>query len=253
MAKAASGAREEQPATSPRRQLMETEVLQHATRLFAERGFSGTSLQDVAESMGLKRPALYYYFKSKDALLERLIADATLGPAKDLRAIGEQRSLDPAVRVHAMACWIVKFIVANSDLFLLMLKSESDLAPATTKKFNDGRRAALAAVRAVIEEGVESGDFRPVDPEVAAFSVWGLCNWVAFWYKPERSKFTVDWVAGQLADMAVAGLQSAERRETAVMDPRHALRTIREALDSLEERLDPGRSARSEARSAKDR
>jgi AcrR family transcriptional regulator len=236
---AESASLNEQPSSSRRRQLMEKEVLEHATRLFAERGFSGTSLQDVAESMGLKRPALYYYFSSKDALLERLIAEATLGPAKDLRQIGA-RDEDPEVRLHAMASWIVKWIIAHSDLFKLMLKSESDLSPSTAKKFNDGRRAATDAVRSVIEEGVASGHFRNVDPQVAAFSVWGVCNWVAFWYQPDRSSHSVDGVAAQVADMAVAGVQPADRRESLIASPQHALKVIRDSLDSLERGLSAG-------------
>ena len=49
-----------------------------ATNLFAERGFAGTNLQDIAEATGLTRPALYHYFKSKESLLSRLVAELTL-------------------------------------------------------------------------------------------------------------------------------------------------------------------------------
>ena len=51
-----------------RRELVENEMYEHAIRLFAERGFAGTSLQDIADAMGVTRPALYYYVKSKDEL-----------------------------------------------------------------------------------------------------------------------------------------------------------------------------------------
>ena len=58
---------------STRRELVENEMYEHAARLFAERGFAGTSLQDVADAMGVTRPALYYYVKSKDELLSKLV------------------------------------------------------------------------------------------------------------------------------------------------------------------------------------
>jgi len=238
MGKARAEPAEDLPSNSTRRQLMENEVLEHATRLFAERGFSGTSLQDVAESMGLKRPALYYYFKSKEALLDRLVFEATVAPAKELRAIGAKKGLDPATRLHAMAKWIVRYIEANTDRFLLLVRSESDLSPASAKKFNEGRRATLAAVQSVIEEGIKAGQFRPVDPRVAALGVWGMCNWIAFWYKPDRSSSSIDGIASQLADMAVGGLQRAERRESDILSPRHALATIRDNLDRLEQAID---------------
>src|SRR5438034_192170 len=62
-------------ASTARRELVENEIYEHAIRLFAERGFAGTSLQDIADALGVTRPALYYYVKSKDELLAKLAAD----------------------------------------------------------------------------------------------------------------------------------------------------------------------------------
>lgn len=223
-------------AGSRRKQLMENEILDQATRLFAERGFNGTSLQDVADAMGLKRPALYYYFKSKDALLDRLIMEATSGPAHDLHEIAGRSELDVATRLHLSARHIVVWVTHNRDRFLLLVKSESDLSPASAKKFNEGRRAALEAVRSVIEEGIASGHFRPVDPQVAAFGVWGICNWAAWWYRPD-GRTPVDVIADQLAEMAVASLQRAERRDNATVSPHAALAALRDQIDQLEQAL----------------
>lgn len=69
---------------SVRRDLVENEIYDHAARLFAERGFAGTSLQDVADAMGLTRSALYYYVKNKDELLARLVSEITEVPATAL-------------------------------------------------------------------------------------------------------------------------------------------------------------------------
>ncbi|MEV7043896.1 TetR/AcrR family transcriptional regulator [Amycolatopsis sp. NPDC051061] len=172
---------------SRRKQLMENEVLEHATRLFAERGFAGTSLQDVAGSMGLKRPALYYYFKSKDEVLDRLIVEETNGPAEDLKAIGERADPDAAERLHTMAHWLVHWIVSHRERILLLVKSESDLSPDSTEKFRNGRRTTFEAVRPVIADGIASGEFQPVEPHIATFGVLGICNWAASWQsRPAR-------------------------------------------------------------------
>ncbi|MTD59687.1 TetR/AcrR family transcriptional regulator, partial [Amycolatopsis pithecellobii] len=190
----------------------------------------------IAEAMGLKRPALYYYFKSKDELLDRLIVEATSGPAHDLNKIAARSELDVVARLHAMARHIVVWVTSNRDRFLLLVKSEADLSPASAKKFNEGRRAALDAVVSVIEEGIDAGEFRPVEPQVAAFGVWGICNWAAWWYHPD-GETPLDTVADQLAEMAVAGLQRAERRESAVVSPRSMVAALREQLDQLDQAL----------------
>jgi AcrR family transcriptional regulator len=216
---------------------MENEVLEHATRLFAEKGFAGTSLQDVAESMGLKRPALYYYFKSKDDLLDRLIADATSGPAQQLKAIAERSDLNATQRLHAIAHASVRWIVTHTDRFLLLVKSESELSPASAKRFNAGRRDAAEIVKSVIEDGIESGEFRPVNSRVAAFGVFGICNWAAWWYQPNGPE-SIDSIADQLADMVVAGLRRPGSRGLNPLNPRSAVAALREDLDRLEQALD---------------
>lgn len=235
-----SPAAEAVPATSPRKQLMENEVLEHATRLFAERGFAGTSLQDVATAMGLKRPALYYYFKSKEELLDRLIIEGVSGPAKELKIIAQQRDLSAAERLHAITRQNVRWVLAHTDLFLLLVKSESELSPASAKKFNASRRAAVDTVTAVIEEGIEAGQFRSVNPRIAALSVFGISNWAAWWYQPGGSD-SIDAVADQLADLTLASVQRAEEPTGAVLNPRTAMAVLRQDLDRLEQALNRGR------------
>ncbi|GAA1846589.1 TetR/AcrR family transcriptional regulator [Actinomadura bangladeshensis] len=230
-------------ATSTRKQLMENEVLEHATRLFAERGFAGTSLQDVATSMGLKRPALYYYFKSKEELLDRLIVQAVTDPANQLRDIAAQLDLDPAERLHAITHRIVTVTLNHTDRFLVLVKSESELSPATRKKFDDSRREATNIVTAVIEEGIGAGLFRPVDPRVAAFTVYGICNWAAWWYNPDGHD-SIESVADQLADTALAGLLRNEQSTTRPLTTRAAIAALRDDLDRLEQTLEPAPAPR---------
>jgi AcrR family transcriptional regulator len=71
-------------ASTARRELVENEIYENAIRLFAERGFAGTSLQDIADALGITRPALYYYVKSKDELLAKLAADVAGGSAAQI-------------------------------------------------------------------------------------------------------------------------------------------------------------------------
>lgn len=223
-------------AGSTRKRLMENEVLEHATRLFAERGFTGASLQDIATSMGLKRPALYYYFKSKEELLDRLIDDAVTEPADELRGIAERTDLDPAERLHAMTHHIVCLTLHHVDRFLLLVKSESELSPATRARFDASRREATDIVAGVIDEGVAAGVFRRVDPRVAAFTVYGITNWAAWWYNAEKYG-SIESVADQLADTALAGLRRHDARTTGALTTSAAIAALREDLDRLEASL----------------
>jgi len=220
-----------------RRDLMMNEIYDQATRLFAERGFAGTSFQDIADAVGLTRPALYYYVNSKDELLAKLVAEITEGSAAGISAIARRADLDPAAKLHAIMTTSVQRQAQYAARFQLLIRSEAELPDDLAKAHEAGRRAVLKAVARVIDQGIEEGVFRPVDARIAALGLLGMNNWVAWWFQPD-GKDGAETVAGQLADMAVASLHSRDQ-ESAQAGPAGVLRQIRQDLDHLE-RLLPG-------------
>jgi AcrR family transcriptional regulator len=220
-----------------RRDLVANEIYDQATRLFAERGFAGTSFQDIADAVGLTRPALYYYVKSKEELLEKLVAEITEGSATRINAIARRADLDSAAKLHAIMTTSVQRQAQYAARFQLLIRSEADLPDDLAKAHEAGRRAVLKAVTRVVDQGIEEGVFRPVDARIAALGLLGMNNWVAWWFRPD-GKDDAEIVAGQLADMAVAALRS-RNKESAEAGAAGVLRQIRQDLDHLE-RLLPG-------------
>ena len=116
-----------------RRELVENEMYDHAVRLFAERGFAGTSLQDIADAMGVTRPALYYYVKSKDELLAKLAADVAGGSAAEMAEIAARTDLDALGKLHAIARLTVVRLARQPDRFRLLIRSEAELPPSSRR------------------------------------------------------------------------------------------------------------------------
>ncbi|HEY6295744.1 MAG TPA: TetR/AcrR family transcriptional regulator [Streptosporangiaceae bacterium] len=222
---------------SARRDLVANEIYEQATRLFAERGFAGTSFQDIADAVGLTRPALYYYVRSKEELLAKLVTEITEGSAAGISAIARRADLDPPAKLHAIVTASVLRQAEYAARFRLLIRSEADLPDELAKAHEAGRRGVLKAVARVIDQGVEEGAFRPVDARIAALGLLGMNNWVAWWFQPD-GKDSAEAVAGQLADMAVAALRSRDP-DSAQAGPAGVLRQIRQDLDHLE-RLLPG-------------
>lgn len=220
-----------------RRGLVEQEIYDHATRLFAERGFAGTSFQDIADAVGLTRPALYHYVSSKDELLAKLVAEITEDAAAGMQAIARRADLDAAQKVHAIVAESVRRQAESATRFQLLIRSEADLPEGIAATHTSGRRAVLKAVAGVVEEGVADGMFRPLDPRVAALGLLGMNNWVAWWYRPD-DRNSLDQICEQLADMAVASLLIPEGRTADGAGPRGMLRLLRQDLDRLENLLD---------------
>ena len=222
--------------TSARRELVENEIYEHAARLFAERGFAGTNLQDIADAVGLTRPALYYYVKSKDELLTQLVTEITEAPAAQLREINSTPDLDATGKLRAIAQALVMRQATHPARFRLIVRSEAELPDELARAHERGRRAVLDELVHVVEEGTRTGQFRPMDPKVAALGVIGMFNWVAWWFHADHD--TAESVAEQLSDMAVAAVAQRDERIPAEAGPSAALALLRQDLDFLERVID---------------
>src|ERR1039457_5311686 len=87
--------------SSSRRALVMSEILEHATRLFAERGYDGTTLQDIADAIGITRPGLYNYIGSKEQLLAELVRDVSENTAHIVRAVRLRTDLSSVEKLRS--------------------------------------------------------------------------------------------------------------------------------------------------------
>ncbi|GAA1619152.1 hypothetical protein GCM10009789_86160 [Kribbella sancticallisti] len=226
----------ERGRSNTRRDLVESQIIAEATRLFAERGFAGTSLKDIADATGLTRPALYHYVKNKDEILAKLVSELAEGPARALRAIRRQSELGAAEKLRRIAHAIALQQATEPAKFQLLIRSEADLPEELVGPYDTSRREVLSEIVAVIEAGVESGEFRPVDARVAALAIIGQCNWVAWWHRPGTPEDNAR-VAGTIADLAVASVASSDAAEVEA-DPRiRALERLKQDVRHLERLL----------------
>jgi AcrR family transcriptional regulator len=212
---------------------VEGQILDAATELFAARGYAGTSLQDVANATGLTRPALYHYFSSKEDLLLRLVSEATVGPAGELREIRERPGASAAQRLGDMAASVARLQAKHPERFRMLIRSEADLPAEIAETYDSGRRDVLREFTTVIREGVRSGELRAVDPHIAALGVIGLCNWVAWWHRPGDDEADRRVVAA-LAEMAVASVAATEPRPAAATGVAHAVDLLKRDVAALE-------------------
>jgi AcrR family transcriptional regulator len=221
--------------SSARHDLVAQEILDHAAALFAQRGVTGTSLQDIAERLEISRTALYHYVGSKDELLGRLVRGITLETAVALERLARETSEDPAARLRMAVSDMVLRVARDPDRFRLLLMSEAALSDALAAEHRDARRRTLAALSALIHQGILAGAIRPTDERLAAFSVLGMCNWVAWWYRPGHDGGqTPEQLAPALADLAIGGLAETTRAPGDPADIDGLLESLRRQVDLLE-------------------
>ncbi len=224
--------RAEGSRSNARYDLVERQIIQEATRLFAERGFSGTSLKDIADATGLTRPALYHYVKNKDELLEKLVLELVQEPAHTLRAIREDPRTSSLEKLRRMAYEVALRQATEPDRFKLLVRSEADLPPTLAELHLSGRREVLREIVLVIESGISAGELRAVQPRIAALSVLGQCNWVAWWHHPGGD--SSEHVATTIADLAVASLAADDPGGAAGQGTERALAMLKRDVEFLE-------------------
>lgn len=223
-----------------RRDLVEAQLLEQAAALFAEKGFGATSLQDVAERVGMSRPALYHYVSSKDDLLTRIVADFAEGGEQAVTQVAERTDLDPPATLHEMVRALCLEVASGTSRFRLVLNSEANLPAELAKRIRRSKRVVTQTVTSVLAAGVDSGDFRTVDPQLAALGILGTCNWIAWWYEPGSSR-TPEEIADGFASQIVHGVVTPDTDGRHRGNPLAVLATMRSKIDTLEHLLSTGK------------
>ncbi len=171
-------------------------LLAVAVEVFNERGYDGTSMEDLSRRLGIAKSAIYHHVTGKEELL-RLALDRALG---GLFAVA-----DAARAVQAPAIERLEFLVRGSVAvlqeqlpyvtLLLRVRGNTEVERAALSR----RREFDQLVADLVEEAEGDGDIRPdVDPTVTARLLFGLVNSVVEWYRPGRRS------AGSLPDAVCA-------------------------------------------------
>lgn len=228
----AKGAPAKQLGKSKKEALRRT-VLEAAARLFAQRGFGGTNLQDIADALGISRPALYYYFNSKEDILASLVEEVTVFSGHQATVLASKPDFNPSETLRRMVFNHAKWMLEHTVEFRVVDRTENDLPAAIRRTHDKAKRALLDHFTRAIERGVELGHFRPVDATVTAFSIIGMCNWTAWWFVPE-GRVPLMGVATAIADFAVSGLRRGDNVLPREFGPEEALRRVKDDLAHLE-------------------
>jgi len=200
----ARGAPASRQARNGRDSTREGEILTAAARIFREKGYHGTSVQDIAEAVGLLKGSLYHYIRSKEELLARLFEGSLGDTIVELEAIAT-RNATTTERLRDMVRVYVMSVTANLDAVGIYLREWRSLPAPELARVRARRRAMRRLFEDVITEGVKRRELSASDAKIAALAIIGMCNWTYEWYRP-RGRLTPAALAEELADRAVASV-----------------------------------------------
>jgi AcrR family transcriptional regulator len=190
-------------------------ILQQALKIFDEHGFANTSLDDIAKEIGVKREAIYYYFRNKTEILLCIIRPQSESLVEGLKQIVNSKAkardkLYLAIRNHLERFdrYCLEMTVSLRDVYL------SD-AKEVRREMDKTWRAYETMWTRLIADGQAVGDFSyRGDAKMVAFGILGMCNWLARWYDPNKS-VSVDDLIETYFDVIGYGLLKGRARRIA--------------------------------------
>jgi AcrR family transcriptional regulator len=196
---------EEVPSQSPaQRGDVRRRILVEAARTFSQSGVAPTSMQKIADKVGVTKPAIYYHFPSKQHLHYEIHAHALDEALDDLRAIRD-RDEPAASRLQAVVALILASIADRRDVYTILLREANLLAPEhwiTIKEKGDEYRRL---VEEIIAEGQAAGEFEVRDPSTVTLALLGMCNWAYTWLDP-AGPLTTDEIGRRFTDILLHGI-----------------------------------------------
>lgn len=176
-------------------------VLHAAARAFGEKGYYRTSLDDIAERLGVTKPTLYYYARNKEDLIfavgDRALTQIIAAIDGDPRASGLEQ-LKHLLRRYA------EVITTDFGKCLVEL-ADTDLSDQAGKDLRANKKKIADRIRALITAGVEDGSIASCDTQLTSFMLAGAINGIGRWYR-EDGPLTPAALAEIYVNQLAAGL-----------------------------------------------
>jgi AcrR family transcriptional regulator len=180
-------------------------LIQVAARMFHERGYDATSLQDIAEELGLLKGSLYHYISSKDDLLWAVIFKQHQASMALARRCREMEGT-PMDRLKEFVQGYAASLKNERDSVSVYLREIGRLSEARRTTILDEREQYVTFARELLDEGISAGQFRAgMDTALVAQGVLGMLNSTYRWYRP-TSKVRPAKVTNELLELILRGV-----------------------------------------------
>lgn len=186
------------------------EIVDAAAQLFRIQGYASTSLAQVAARVGSDRATIYYYFSSKEELLDTLVTDVVnrnLEIAEKIAASMRQAS----DKLRTLIVQLMRSYADNYPLLYVYLQENMAHVAPKRKAWADEMRAVNRryeqAIIRMVDDGVKEGSLKAAgDSRVVAFGIMGMISWTHRWFNPHTADMDAESIGQTYADIILSGL-----------------------------------------------
>jgi AcrR family transcriptional regulator len=176
-------------------------ILEEAVKLFYERGFTGTTLDDIAAELGVTKPFIYTHFRSKTDLLAA-ICMPTIELSLDAVTRGAKGSGSPTERLHRAIVDFTQVVLSRQANIAIYFREEKNLSPEALVEINALRKRFDRVLSKLLADGVAAGEFDIKDVSLAALAIGGMISWAYTWHRPE-GRLPLEAMCERMAAMAL--------------------------------------------------
>ena len=182
-----------------------TAILRTAAQLFAENGYEATSLDMIADQLGMNKATLYHYVSNKESILYQCLVKS-FGDLDEVMKRMEDRSIPVLDRLRLFLHSLAK--AQNNDFGRCqVLVGSRPLDAGTSNEIRLFKQRLDVTVRNLITEGIADGTIKPCHPGMFSAMLFGAMNWVPRWHK-EDGKYSIEDVADSFMNMFTQGIAS---------------------------------------------
>jgi TetR/AcrR family transcriptional regulator, cholesterol catabolism regulator len=188
-------------------------IIDTSARIFAQRGYHATGIAELCEANDLGKGALYHYIGSKEELLaamhDRVMDEVMLGADRVVEAGGS-----PSLQLAMHGEELLDVIHRHPDHVWVFLHEFRALTGERAAKCHKRRRQYESRIEAVLQAGVDSGEFRDLDPSLTARAWLGMHNYTYLWLPP-RGRLSARDVAKPFSEVFMRGIEGPARGQGA--------------------------------------
>src|SRR5437764_572849 len=196
----------DEPERSAKWKARRDTIVDTSAKVFARRGYHATGIAELCEVNGLGKGAFYHYIASKEELLaaihDRVMDEVMLGADRVAQAGGA-----PSTQLAMLGDELLEVIFRYPDHVWVFLHEFPALTGERAERFRLRRREYEHRVEAVLQAGIDSGEFREVDPWLTARAWLGMHNYTYLWLKPGGRVSARD-AAKPFADIFIRGISN---------------------------------------------
>ncbi len=180
------------------------EIYRAAAQIILRKGYDATSVNDIANALGMTKAGLYHYINGKKELLFDIMNFGLWELDEEVAALAEAID-DPAARLRFIIDAHARLVTRGQGAITILVDEVTALTPAQQRKITQSKRKYFDFLRGTLDELKAAGKMQDVNTTAAAFSLLGMINWLSRWFQ-QGGALDEEQAADEIVKIALHGL-----------------------------------------------